>query len=336
MNKEKKSETESKIDRKKNTLFLIGQFASFFLLMAFVITCNFLLFLHFIPMEVSRIKIAARVTFVNIIFLTLVFCVIDSLRRYITVVRPVRKIQEALNQIVKGNFNVRVPYVNGENSFNQFDRIARSINLMIDELKSVETLRTDFVSNVSHELKTPLAVMQNYGTLLQAPHLGEEKRIEYALAVTAQTQKLSELITNILKLNRLENQKIFAKKESFDLGEAVCGAMLNFEQAWEKKNLEIETDIEEELTVCTDKNLLDVVVNNLVSNAIKFTPENGKIKVTVRQDGHRALVQVRDNGCGMDSETGRHIFEKFYQGDTSHAVQGNGLGLALVKKIVDI
>lgn len=345
-----------KKSEKRKILFSLGQFFIFFCLMAFVVTCNFILFLHFIPLKEDDVRVAAKVTFVNVIVLTLIFCVIDSLRRYFTVTRPIQKIQESINQIVKGDFNVSVPYLYGENSMNQFDRISKGLNVMIEELKSVETLRTDFISNVSHELKTPLTVMQNYGMLLQSPELTDENRMEYATAITKQTQKLSDLITNILKLNRLENQKIIAKKEKFDAGELVCECMIGFENAWEEKNLEVETNIQEEVFVNTDRELLSVVLNNLISNAVKFTSPGGKISVSVktkksdmkninakkdRQDfsleyGSVAEICIKDFGCGMDAETGKHIFEKFYQGDTSHATQGNGLGLALVKEIIDI
>ena len=144
------------------------------------------------------------------------------------------------------------------------------------------------------------------------------------------------LITNILKLNKLENQQIFPKAEAFDLSEQLCGALLQFEDAWESKNLNIETDIEDGVRIRSDSELLTLVWNNLVSNAVKFTPEGGAIGVSLKTEGDSIVVTVSDTGCGMKAETGKHIFEKFYQGDTSHATQGNGLGLALVKRVMDI
>ena len=207
---------------------------------------------------------------------------------------------------------------------------------MAEELSSVETLRTDFIANVSHEMKTPLAVMQNYGTLLQTPDLSKEKRIEYAKGINDASHRLSEMITNILKLNRLENQQIFPEPKEYDLGEQLCECLLQFENVWENKNIEIETDIEEGVKVIADSELLSLVWNNLFSNAFKFTPDGGAVSVSLTSTAHHAVIKVKDTGCGMTAEVGSHIFEKFYQGDRSHSVQGNGLGLALVKRVIDI
>ena len=147
---------------------------------------------------------------------------------------------------------------------------------------------------------------------------------------------MADMMTNILKLNRLENQQIFSKMEVFDLGEQLCECLLQYESVWEKANIEIETDIAEDVKVKADAELLSLVWNNLFSNAFKFTEAGGTVSVSLAATSHHAIVKVRDTGCGMTPEIGAHIFEKFYQGDTSHSTQGNGLGLALVKRVVDI
>ena len=193
-----------------------------------------------------------------------------------------------------------------------------------------------FVADASHELKTPLAVIQNYGSLLQDPALPKEQRVEYAKAVTDASRRLADLIANILKLNKLENQQIFPQAETYDLGEQLRECLLGFEDAWEAKELAVEADIPDGVAVRTDRELLTLVWNNLFSNAVKFTDAGGSIHVSLRHTGTQAEVCVTDTGCGMSPETGRHIFEKFYQGDSSHATQGNGLGLALVRRVVDI
>jgi signal transduction histidine kinase len=144
------------------------------------------------------------------------------------------------------------------------------------------------------------------------------------------------MMTNILKLNRLENQQIYPNLTTFDLGEQLCESLLQYESTWERKNIEIETDIAEGVLVSADAELLSLVWNNLFSNAFKFTEDGGKVSLTLTADGDYATVKVTDTGCGMSAEVGAHIFEKFYQGDTSHATQGNGLGLPLVKRVVDI
>lgn len=207
---------------------------------------------------------------------------------------------------------------------------------MAEELESVETLRTDFIANVSHEMKTPLSVIQNYGTLLQAPELSYEQRMEYAKGVTDGSRRIADMVTNILKLNRLENQQIYPKAELFNLSEQLCESLLQYENIWEAANISLDTDIAENIMLCSDRELLSLVWSNLFSNAFKFTPPGGQVRVRLTTEDDHVNVQVSDTGCGMSAEVGSHIFDKFYQGDTSHATQGNGLGLALVKQVVDI
>ena len=323
-------------------LFSIRRYLVFFLLMAFVITCCMILFLNMmtrstgIELTQEYIEKAAKVTFLNVILLSLLCTVIDCIRRKFMVDRPVQKIVKAAEQIMRGDFSVRIPTLRSIDSMSGFDVIANYFNKMAEELSGTETLRTDFIANVSHELKTPLAVIQNYSTMLQQTTLSDKKRMEYAKAITDASRRLANLITNILKLNKLENQQIYPKSEVYDLGEQLCECLLTFEGAWEDKNLEINTDIEESVLIDADAELLSLVWNNLFSNAIKFTEPNGKLSLSLKSEGNFAIVQVSDTGCGIPSDVGKHIFEKFYQGDTSHTTQGNGLGLALVKRVMDI
>ena len=320
----------------KRIAYSIWKFIVLFAFMSFVITCNFLLFMQFVPLEDAKLKSASSLTMFNVIFLTLIICIVYEVYHRLWIERPVKRILDGMEKIIKGDFSTRIPYLRGENSSNEFDAIIKGLNHMAEELAGVETLRTDFISNVSHELKTPLAVIQNYGTILQNPALSEKEQMEYAKAITEQTRKLSALITNILKLNRLENQQIFPDKKEYNLTEQICECLLGFEQVWEKKELEIETDLEEEVLICQDAELLSLVWNNLFSNAVKFCREQGKVSISVKKEENMVLVSVSDEGCGISPEVGAHIFEKFYQGDTSHATQGNGLGLALVKRVIDI
>lgn len=314
----------------------IWKFIVFFLMIAFIVTCNLLLFLNFIDLDEAVIRKAAPITFINVLLLTLLFCMIDAIRRKQMITKPVKRIQQGINRVIKGDFTTRIEYIQGKDSNNGFDMIITGLNKMIEELSGVETLRTDFIANVSHELKTPLAVMQNYGILLQSHELSEEQRIEYGKAIQEQTKRLSDLVMNILKLNKLENQQIYPNVEKYYLGEQLCECMLEFESVWEDKNIEIDTDIDEEVQIKADKELLSLVWLNLLSNALKFTNANGKVFLSLQKDEHFVYVQVKDTGCGMSVETGKNIFKKFYQGDTSHATKGNGLGLALVKRVIDI
>ena len=323
-------------------LFALRRYITFFLLMAFVISCCMTLFLNRMAgaagLEFTQeyIEQAAKATFFNVLLLSLLCTVIDGIRRRYMVERPVRKIVKAAEQMMKGDFSVRIPPLRSIDCADGFDVVAECFNQMAQELSGIETLRTDFIANVSHELKTPLAVMQNYGTMLYKPGLPEEKRLEYAKAITDASRRLADLISNILRLNKLENQQIYPKAETYDLGEQLCECLLAFEGAWEEKELEVETDLEEGVLVNADAQLLSLVWNNLFSNAVKFTEPKGRIGLFLKAEGDFAVVQVSDTGCGISAEVGRHIFEKFYQGDTSHATQGNGLGLALVKRVIEI
>lgn len=326
----------------RNALKWLNHFCVFFLLVAFVITCCTMLFVSTlrdslgITLSEADVSAAAKITFWNVVLLSFLLTVIDTVRRKLTVERPVKNITEAAEKIVQGDFTVRVQPQSKFGTDEIFHRVIDCFNKMAEELGSVETLRTDFIANVSHEMKTPLAVMQNYGTLLQTPGLSEEKRLEYAKGVTDNSHRMADMMTNILKLNRLENQQIYPQMTEFDLGEQLCECLLQYENVWEKAQIEIDTAIEENVQVKADAELLSHVWNNLFSNAFKFTPPGGKVSVSLTATAHHAIVKVTDTGCGMSAEVGAHIFEKFYQGDASHSVQGNGLGLALVKRVVDI
>jgi signal transduction histidine kinase len=218
-------------------------------------------------------------------------------------------------------------------------------NIMAEELESIETLKSDFIANVSHEIKTPLSVIQGYAAALQNDTLPVDERREYAKTIMEASQKLSTLVSNILKLNKLENQEILPESQVYDLSEQLRRCALAFEEIWERKNIIFTADLDE-ITVPYIEDMMEIVWNNLLSNAIKFTGPGGRISLTlkVRDDFAQGMyaksmyakVTVQDSGCGMDEETQKHIFDKFYQGDTSHSQEGNGLGLALVKKVIEI
>ena len=320
----------------------LQNYVTFFLLVAFIVSCCMILFVTTLADSMGLVFTkdnmteAAKLTFGCVLLISFGAATIDYTRRKLMVDRPVQQIMKALDQVMQGDFTMRIAPVKefaGETGFNE---IIKAINKMTAELQGTETLRTDFIANVSHALKTPLAVMGNYATMLQKPDITEADRKEYAKAISHGSRRLAALITNILKLNKLENQQIFPQPQEFDLGEQFCESFLSFEDAWEKKNQEIETDIQDDVRIKSDPELLSLVWSNLISNAVKFTPEGGTIGVSLKADEKNVVVQVRDTGCGIDPETGKHIFEKFYQGDTSHATQGNGLGLPLVKRVVDI
>jgi signal transduction histidine kinase len=327
-------------EKTKKFLSMLSHFASFFLVIGSVITCCMVLFLktmqteHILTQE--NIQRAATLTFINVLALSLISSIIDAVRRHFMVTRPVQKITQALEKVMQGDLSVRIEKKKSIDPHNGFNTIIDYFNRMTQELSGVETLRTDFISNVSHELKTPLAVMQNYGTMLQQPELSEEKRLEYARAITDSSRSLANMVANILKLNKLENQTIYPDTKVYDLGSQLGECLVGLEDVWDKKNIEIDADLAENVLVKADPELLTLVWNNLFSNAIKFTDPGGRVSLSLRTEGDLAVVDVTDTGCGISPEVGKHIFEKFYQGDTSHATHGNGLGLALVKRVMDI
>ncbi len=326
----------------KNFLFALHYYLAFFILAAFVVTCCMLLFMTVMAGEMGitftqdNIQAAAKLTFCNVLLLSALFTAVDAVRRKLLVTRPVRKITSAAEKMMQGDFSARLAPAHGSYEEQNFGEIIACLNRMAEALSGTETLRTDFIANVSHELKTPLTVMQNYATMLQAPNLSEEKRMEYAQGVSDASRRLSNLISNILKLSKLENQQIVPAAEEYDLSEQLVENLLQYEHIWERKGIEIQAHIPDGIRIQSDAELLGLVWNNLLSNAFKFTGSGGTVSVEMTADETFVTVQVSDTGCGMKPEVGAHIFEKFYQGDPSHSTQGNGLGLALVKRVVDM
>ncbi len=307
----------------------------FFALVAVIIQIAVLLF-DYIEERTQSKGLIALLMLVVIFILAAICTVIDYIRRRITVDKPVEKILAATEQIATGDFSVRLDIAHPYGKYDQYDLIMENLNIMAAELSKSELLKADFISNISHELKTPLTVIKSYATLLTREALDGEARQKYAQAVLTATSKLNDLIANILRLNKLENQEIKTEYERFDLTELLCEVALQFEEIIEKKGLSFSADLAEGVEIYSSKSYLEIVFNNLLSNAVKFTDEGGRVALSLKREENRAVVSVTDSGCGISPETGKRIFEKFYQGDTSRAQEGNGLGLALVKKVVDV
>ncbi len=327
--------------RIKNSLFSFRRFLGVFFSVAFITTCSFLLFFGGVSSEglslpFAFIKQRAVANLANLSFLCLCFSVADGIRKRITIGIPVMKILEATHKVTNGDFSTRIDPSNSIWGRDEFDAIIEDFNKMTAELSSIETLRTDFIANVSHELKTPISVIQNYATILQDETLDEKRRQEYLKNLFEASKNLSDLTSSILKLNKLENQIIYPSVSRFNLAEQLCQSLLAFENEWEKKNIDIITNLDDSIEINADSELLWIVWSNLFSNATKFNKDNGEIEVTLEKSDNKAVVTVRDTGCGMDKNTQSHIFEKFYQADSSRVTRGNGLGLALVKKVMDI
>ena len=249
------------------------------------------------------------------------------------ITRPAEHISSVVSKVAQGEFQERVDTTGFKE---EMLFLGEDINTMIEELNSIEVMRSDFVSNVSHEFRAPLSAISGYVTLLSDPKITEEQQNQYFDYLKEATRELSSLVDNVLKLSRLQSQNIISQPQNFYLDEQLRRAVLMFERQWSEKNLELELELPE-CEYFGSEELLSQVWVNLIGNAVKFTPQDGKISVSIDDTQEDIIsVKVEDSGEGMTEETKRHIFEKFYQGDSSRKSQGNGLGLALVKTICNL
>lgn len=285
--------------------------------------------------EKSDIVVAAII--LGVILVSAAICTaIDYLRRKIMIERPMNEIVDATQLMARGNFKIDLVPKHSYEYFDEYDILKENLNKMANELSKSEVLKNDFIANVSHEIKTPLAVIQNYAKALKNPSLDSETKEKYISNLVEACQKLNGLITNILKLNKLENQKLLPEIKEFNLSELLANQVLQFESLIEKKEIDLVCEIKEDLFIKSEESYLEIIFNNLMSNAIKFSNPKGMIYVGLKKEKQNYHITFKDSGCGMDKETGKHIFDKFYQGDTSRSKEGNGLGLALVKRVIDI
>ena len=292
--------------------------------------------IYFMQIQEKKLIYIVLSMLTYIVVISAAVCMLFAFIRNRVLMQPVYLLCEAAKRVAQGDFTVRLAPRRTDGKKDEFDVLFDDFNTMTAELASTEMLKNDFVANASHELKTPLSVIRNYATLLQSEHLSDAERAMYSERIGAAAARLSALVSDILQVNRLENQKIKPNMQPFNLSEALSRCILNYDALFDEKALELAADLDSDLIVTSDENLLDTVWNNLISNAIKFTPAQGSITIRTAQADDAVLISVSDSGCGMDEASMRHIFDKFYQIDTSHATEGNGLGLALVKRILDL
>lgn len=263
----------------------------------------------------------------GIIVGTIIFALMGRL-----IIGPMMKLSDSIKEIARGNFEVEI---NEKAGLAQVRTVAHDLKIMAQELKGTETLRNDFIADVSHEFKTPLASIEGYATLLQNSSLSEADKNEYAGLIIESTRQLSTLTSNILNLSKLENQEIVPMRKKFLLDEQLRQALLLLEPQWAAKEIELEIDLDETEFFGSEELLMTVWLN-LLSNAIKFTPEKGTVGVRLRKGERGVEVAVFDNGIGISPQAQSHVFDKFYQEDKARGNKGNGLGLALVKRIVTL
>ena len=245
---------------------------------------------------------------------------------------PIKELREGMQKIADGNFDTRLET---KSTSDEIQEVFAGFNMMAQELGSTEILQTDFVSNVSHEFKTPINAIEGYTMLLQSTENIDETENEYIEKILFNTRRLSSLVSNILLLSKLENQSIQTHREKYALDEQIREDILALESLWEPKDIEFDVDLDA-VRFYGNKNVLHHVWSNLLSNAIKFSPNGGTIKMRLYKENEKIVFLIEDNGPGLSEEAKKHLFDKFYQADTSHKEEGNGLGLALVKNIVSI
>ncbi len=249
--------------------------------------------------------------------------------------RPLKRIARAAKEVASGDFTVQIAPIRKGRGKNEVDVLIEDFNKMTRELAGNEMLKSDFIANVSHEIRAPLSVIQSYTKALKDPELTPALHGQYIDTIIEASQKMDAMITNILKLNKLEHQEIYPAPETYQLGEQLRRCALGFMEDWQAKQIDFSIDVAD-VAVCYDASLLELVWNNLLSNAVKYTAPGGKISLTSSEEDGVITVRIRDTGCGIRKDAQEKIFEKFYQADTSHASEGNGLGLALVKKVLEI
>lgn len=248
------------------------------------------------------------------------------------IVRPVREVKKAMHRVEKGDFSQRLE-VTGFNG--EIDELIESYNKMAQELGGIEMFRENFINSFSHEFKTPIVSIQGFAKQLKKENLSEEKKQEYIDIIISESRRLTNLSSNILMLSKLENQQIITDKTSFSLDEQIRNCILLLEKQWTAKDISFDIDMQE-IQYTTNAEMLSQVWVNIIGNAIKFSPEGSSIRVKLFKEGDVITAEITDRGIGMDQQTISHIFERFYQGDRAHASEGNGLGLPLVKRIVEL
>ena len=327
----KKLHLKNKTRKQKNWLFINTSLIIFFCLVAVLLFFYVLNALNFEFDLFGAVSLSQIATLSIMLIISMVLGAMISLFVSKKLTTPISKIKEATNQIAKGNFDVKLDTI-PNSSVND---LIENFNKMARELKSIETLKATFVTDVSHEFKTPLAVIQSYTKAGFKKDIDEETRAKYQSIVETNIQKLINLTSNILSLSKIENQQIVVDKERFLVDEQIRQSILSLEPQWKEKNIEFDLELDE-VEFLGPKEYLGQVWQNLIGNAIKFSSPNGKVEIVAKNTDLGAEITVRDFGVGMSVETQKHIFDRFYQGDQSRSSAGNGLGLAIVRKILNL
>ncbi|MBQ7295322.1 MAG: HAMP domain-containing histidine kinase [Clostridia bacterium] len=264
-------------------------------------------------------------------FISLVIGIIIALIFRKIILRPLYATYDVLDRIAKGDYSARVK----PEGIRSIRTVGKRINLMAEELGSIEIMRNDFVNNFSHEFKTPIISIEGFAKILKDKNLSEAEREEYLNIIISESHRLAELSTNILTLNKLENQSMLTEQKDFNVTEQIRQCVVLLESKWEKKGISFEFE-GDDYTVFANENLLQQLWINILDNAIKYSFDGGEIKVNVIKKGKQLIFTFTDHGKGMTENELRHAFDRFYQSDLNHKTDGNGIGLPVAKKICEL
>lgn len=281
----------------------------------------------------GNVTLGGGLVIINVFSILIAVSMVIMIRRVF--IQPMREIMAAMGKVAGGDFEVRIDLDDSTYRPREVKEFAQSFNKAAEELSGTEILRKDFINNFSHEFKTPIVSISGFADLLIEEDLSEAERKEFLMIIRDESRRLADLATNILTLNRIESQTILKDKEVFRIDEQIRQSVLVTQQKWKDRELDFQINLDE-MEYNGNPLLLKEVWLNILDNAAKFSPEGGVIGVTLQRKEDRIIAAVTDQGPGMDEKTAAHIFEQFYQGDTSHKTQGNGLGLAMVRKVVNL
>ena len=314
----------------KRFLYNLISYIVFLITVTVVVSIGILIFSKVKDFETS---ILAIFVLLYILFTALIFFIIDYIRRNIIIQKPLNDILDATNLISKGEFDIKLKPRHNYNNYDELDKIMININKMAIGLRNDEILKKDFISNFSHEIKTPIAIMNGYINLLKRNEMSKEERDEYIEKLYNSSINLSSLISNILKLNKLENSEI--ELNDVNLSNVLENVIISYDELINNKKINLDIDMDDRLIKYTNESFIQLIFSNLISNAIKFSKDEGIVEIKLKNKNDYIEFMVKDNGIGMSKDTIIHIFNRFYQGDTSHKTEGNGLGLSMVKKAID-
>ncbi len=320
------------IRRKRKKGFILSNINIFFtilVLVEFIFTIAFASFVQWILESVLQITIPTT------LFLLLVGAFMGSAIAFLVnrvFFEPIQKLKDGMNDVSDGDFSVKI---DTNSPINEVKELYESFDLMVKELSATEILQSDFMSNVSHEIKTPVNAIEGYAMLLESEEITPEEQQEYVEKILFNTKRLSELVGNVLLLSKIDNQAIPKNEKKFRLDEQIRQSIMQLETKWTEKDIELDVELERTEFI-GNATLLIHVWDNLINNAIKFNNQGGTVRLRLASDVDSIVFTIEDNGPGVSEEAIKHIFDKFYQADSSHRQEGNGLGLALVKRIVDL